>query len=1127
MGTSQSKLSASPSLDELSVDDISSFVTGLGAKYEVYGEAIMENAVDGEVLASLDVEKDAEAVKETFECLEITNFLHRRVLTKEWKKARAAMMDASKEGTKITQGQTPLTRSETSYTQGSVASDLTVDTAEMTADPSSAGSSRRGSSIQVTDQSGLVGSDEPDGPPLAITLEQKQVLAALELPQSIDLLPVDSEELDCYRQTAIQVQAGLHSNMSAVNLLSLEGDKGVNCLSSQVSSPDGHDICGSRMHFDQPEDREICRRFILGSNEDFHVEDIPLDVSKAFGMEEPARYYGYVVKHGNLRVGTVCAIVQESPGKTTTTEEKKNILKFLAKETERQLERRKVLLQRNLNLKHDIELLKMSQEGDIIAPAHGPLRAVLASEVSSRRILFPYPLEPELTSEDGCPTKSEFTRRSATLSSWLGDKQANDEERSHLGPAYSDAFEQGFPPDKTPVGKGDMERVAMLNSLSLLEIDPLSEEANSIQSLVNMAGTLLDADMVFVNLMDHQYRYIFFPTFVKDPGSVSSKTRMYLEQTHETIDRKPDGSPFCIRAARATSICNYTIMSPGHQAFVVHDVSKDESLYPWKTLVDVGFYGGAPIVVRGQAVAGICVTCKDPRPDFGRVQEVQLEQFANLIAQQFESWALSREMRKLERERRLLLGNCLTSGHEQTTNSSVKSTRVNQPEEYAALIFTDVHGSQALQEANPDAMDTALAIHHRIIRTIVAENGGYEVSAEGSSFHLAFADVVDAVSFCLQAQEALHKAPWTDDILSLPEACEDASGSFRGLRVRMAVHCGEVDSAKNQLSGRVAYTGETVHVAKSLERMSHGGQILLTSDVWNIVSHLLENTLQFPQVIDLGSHVIPTNSSHAHDGITTKAVLQLVPSSLSHDYLRSRRLVTVGEDVAAFEQAPCVQGRIFPSILTKKALGGSFHDAPFAGNTVAMVSVDTSRAETLVDNPIMLLAALSKRISTILAEEYPRGYQCQDFVIAFGEVSDAVKFGLAIQENLAKESVLDLSLKNCLKIGVQEGVFETMGPNPKTGKAEYVGNVAIGVARIAEATAPGCVYLGREATEEDAFMLQPVTNGFMQEFMGQTILKGIREEFSLFKCQPCTSWYDQVKDNRSGRCSLLSPWRAY
>jgi len=125
-----------------------------------------------------------------------------------------------------------------------------------------------------------------------------------------------------------------------------------------------------------------------------------------------------------------------------------------------------------------------------------------------------------------------------------------------------------------------------------------------------------------------------------------------------------------------------------------------------------------------------------------------------------------------------------------------------------------------------------------------------------------------------------------------------------------------------------------------------------------------------------------------------------------------------------------------------------------------------------------------------------------------------------VQELLEKEKVCEISLVEKVKIGVHEGVFESMWPNPVTGKAEYLGRAVHCSTLVAANAAPGCVYLGKEADELDGVFMQPISNGFMLDFMGRKALKDIPEEFSLFKCHACDSWYDKVLDNRRA-------WKGY
>ena len=107
-----------------------------------------------------------------------------------------------------------------------------------------------------------------------------------------------------------------------------------------------------------------------------------------------------------------------------------------------------------------------------------------------------------------------------------------------------------------------------------------------------------------------------------------------------------------------------------------------------------------------------------------------------------------------------------------------------------ALVFTDVQGSTRLWERCPDDMGRALDVHNRVLRALIAEHGGYEVKTQGDSFMVAFASVVTAVRWCLEAQRALLEAPWPEVLLDEPDARVEQGPHgllHRGLRVRMGV----------------------------------------------------------------------------------------------------------------------------------------------------------------------------------------------------------------------------------------------------------------------------------------------------------------------------------------------------
>lgn len=655
MGSSQSKLSSRP-LQELSVEDVSNHVTNLGVKYQKYGDAIAENAVDGEVLASI---QDQEEMKETMECLEITNFLHQKVLLKEWNRAKQ-IMDGSKT-TKLERGETVASITD--------ASEITLDTALST----TVGSvgipnyARRLPLEEETPEQEVPQQPQqepqpvrrmprtptaPPAVPITISVEHQRTIEPLLLPKSPELLPPESDELEPFRQLAKQVLRDLHGSIAETNILDVshfENRKGMNNLATAFP-PEVQATLPAKMrcHFDQPDDLEVCRRFVLGQNEEYYEEFVPREVAIANGLQECGRYYGQVIKLGNLRIGTICSIVEERNWANTTDANRKASLQFLASVMEQQLERRQVLLQRNQNLREDIEQLKNSGVDQVLAPPFGPIKAVLASQVSTRETLFPYPgAAAGLGQDDGHPTSSAFTRRSAHLPAWHFTQQASEAERAHLHPNYmeADPFGSSLEMDPTPIGKNDLERVAQANAMQILQIDPLSPEAQTIQSLLNMSGTLLGVDFCFVTVLDHQYRYVAFPTYPKGIANISERTQAFMRDSHELVQRHPQtGHPFCYRSPRKGSICNYSVMTPRHQAFVVHDVARDQSLQVYQQVAGFGFYSGAPIVLRGHAVGVLCCVCTEPQPHFGRAQEVQQEQLAQLVAQQFDTWFLKREV---------------------------------------------------------------------------------------------------------------------------------------------------------------------------------------------------------------------------------------------------------------------------------------------------------------------------------------------------------------------------------------------------------------------------------------------------------------------------------------------------
>src|SRR5215217_9690358 len=97
------------------------------------------------------------------------------------------------------------------------------------------------------------------------------------------------------------------------------------------------------------------------------------------------------------------------------------------------------------------------------------------------------------------------------------------------------------------------------------------------------------------------------------------------------------------------------------------------------------------------------------------------------------------------------------------------------PSGTVTFLFTDIEGSTARWEQQPEAMRVALARHDALIRAAIREHGGHVVKTTGDGFHAAFARAPDALAAALDAQRRLQAELWNEIDL---------------LRVRMALHTG-------------------------------------------------------------------------------------------------------------------------------------------------------------------------------------------------------------------------------------------------------------------------------------------------------------------------------------------------
>src|SRR5438067_850227 len=96
------------------------------------------------------------------------------------------------------------------------------------------------------------------------------------------------------------------------------------------------------------------------------------------------------------------------------------------------------------------------------------------------------------------------------------------------------------------------------------------------------------------------------------------------------------------------------------------------------------------------------------------------------------------------------------------------------PSGTVTFLFTDIEGSTPLWEQYPQAMASALARHHAMVRAAIETHAGHIFNIAGDAFCAAFATAHDGLATALAAQRTLQQADWGQT----------------PIRVRMGLHTG-------------------------------------------------------------------------------------------------------------------------------------------------------------------------------------------------------------------------------------------------------------------------------------------------------------------------------------------------
>ena len=156
----------------------------------------------------------------------------------------------------------------------------------------------------------------------------------------------------------------------------------------------------------------------------------------------------------------------------------------------------------------------------------------------------------------------------------------------------------------------------------------------------------------------------------------------------------------------------------------------------------------------------------------------------------------------------------------------MSSSSARLPRGVVTFLLTDIEGSTALWEAEPELMTAALVRHDEVVREAIEACGGTLVKwkGEGDSTFSVFETANAAAS----AATAIHVAL-------------EAAGP---LRVRIGMHTGEAVERDGD------YFGPTVNRAARLRAAAHGGQTICSSLTGQLVLEGDRSIVLF----DLGEH---------------------------------------------------------------------------------------------------------------------------------------------------------------------------------------------------------------------------------------------------------------------------------
>jgi putative nucleotidyltransferase with HDIG domain len=134
------------------------------------------------------------------------------------------------------------------------------------------------------------------------------------------------------------------------------------------------------------------------------------------------------------------------------------------------------------------------------------------------------------------------------------------------------------------------------------------------------------------------------------------------------------------------------------------------------------------------------------------------------------------------------------------------------------FLFTDIEGSTALWEREPEAMRVALQRHNALLAAAISKHGGQVFKTVGDAFCVTFVKAEGALAAAYDIQTSLEAERWP---------------TRTPLRVRAALHTGPAYVSRGD------YFGTTVNRCARLLALARGRQTLLSSATETLVGNAL------------------------------------------------------------------------------------------------------------------------------------------------------------------------------------------------------------------------------------------------------------------------------------------------